>query len=179
MSATCELLRGRDFNRCYGNVLELAFSREVVGVSPMILSLPSVLCRCPFYCGQVIDRCACSGSSCLNPFYDMFMTHLWKGENLRQFTSYIFLGGFNVLNMLIVPEAAFPYFFALLDRHLQLVLRINNCWVHQWHATLKAVLHSSVHFSTVLFSSCGSIMAVPWGIYAVIAKQKYTKMPFG
>jgi len=77
MSATCELLRGRDFNRCYGNVLELAFSREVVGVSPMILSLPSVLCRCPFYCGQVIDRCACSGSSCLNPMlwhvYDPFV----------------------------------------------------------------------------------------------------------
>jgi len=30
---------------------------------------------------------SCSGSSCLNPFYDKFMTHLWKGENLRQFTS--------------------------------------------------------------------------------------------
>jgi len=73
MSATCELLRGRDFNPYYGNVLELAVSREVVGVMPMILSMsvrlhtcpfvsfialvnkraPSVLCMCPIYCGQV------------------------------------------------------------------------------------------------------------------------------
>jgi len=78
-------------------------SREVVGVRPMILSMsvrlqtcpcvsfialaneraPSDLCMCPFYCGQVMDRCACSGSSCLNPFYDMFMTHLWKGDILH------------------------------------------------------------------------------------------------
>jgi len=103
MSATCELLRGRDFNPYYGNVLELAVSREVVGVRPMILSMsvrlqtcpcvsfialaneraPSDLCMCPFYCGQVMDRCACTGSSCLNPFYDMFMTHLWKGDILH------------------------------------------------------------------------------------------------
>jgi len=34
---------------------------------------PSGLCMCPFYCGQVIDRCSCSGSSCLIPF----MTSLW------------------------------------------------------------------------------------------------------
>jgi len=47
---------------------------------------PSGLCMYPFYCGQVMDRCACSGSPCLNTFYDMFMTHLWKRENLRQFT---------------------------------------------------------------------------------------------
>jgi len=39
ISATCELLRGHDFNPHYGNVLELAVSREVVGVRPMILSL--------------------------------------------------------------------------------------------------------------------------------------------
>jgi len=42
---------------------------------------------CPFYSGQVMKRGACSSSACLNPFYDMFMTRLWKGENLRQFTS--------------------------------------------------------------------------------------------
>jgi len=30
MSATCELLRGHDFNSYDGNVLELAVSREVV-----------------------------------------------------------------------------------------------------------------------------------------------------
>jgi len=94
MSATCELLRGHDFNSYDGNVLELAVSREVVGVRPMILSMsvcllgcacvpfialvneraPSGLCMCPFYCSQVIDRCAYSGSSCLSPFYDMFWT---------------------------------------------------------------------------------------------------------
>jgi len=88
-------------------------SREVPGVRPMILSMgvrlqtcplvlfialvnerePSGLCMCPFYCGQVMDRYACSGSSCLNPLYDMFMTHLWKEENLRQFTSQTFMGG--------------------------------------------------------------------------------------
>jgi len=33
------MLRGRDFNSYYGNVLELAVSREVVGVGPMILSM--------------------------------------------------------------------------------------------------------------------------------------------
>jgi len=48
---------------------------------------PSGLCMCSFYCGQVMGRSACSGNSFLNPFYDMFMTHLWKGENLRQITS--------------------------------------------------------------------------------------------
>jgi len=89
------------------DVLDLAVSREVVGLRPMILSMsvrlppcacvpfialvneraPSGLCMCPFYCGQVTDRCACSGSSSLNPFYDMFMSHLWKGKNLRQLTS--------------------------------------------------------------------------------------------
>jgi len=36
-----------------------------------------------FFSGQVIDRCACSGSSCLNPFFDMFMTRLRKGEILE------------------------------------------------------------------------------------------------
>jgi len=39
MSATCELLRGRDFSPYYGNVLELAVRREVVGVRPKILSM--------------------------------------------------------------------------------------------------------------------------------------------
>jgi len=51
---------------------------------------PLGLCMYPFYCDQVMDRCAWCAYSCssgLNPFYDMFMTHLWKGENLRQFTS--------------------------------------------------------------------------------------------
>jgi len=48
---------------------------------------PSGLYMCPFYCGQVMDGCACSGRSGLNPFFDMFMTHLLKGENLKQFTS--------------------------------------------------------------------------------------------
>jgi len=31
-----------------------------------------------------------SASACgvwLNPFYDMFINHLWKGENPREFTS--------------------------------------------------------------------------------------------
>jgi len=74
MSATCELLHGRDFNPYYGNVLELAIVNE---------RAPSGLCLCPFYCGQVMDRYACSGSSCWNSFYDMFMTHLWKGENQK------------------------------------------------------------------------------------------------
>jgi len=41
---------------------------------------PSDLCMCPFYSGQVMDRFACSGSPCLSPFCDMFMTRLWKGE---------------------------------------------------------------------------------------------------
>jgi len=44
--ATCELLRGRDFNPYYGNVLELAVSREVVGVRPMILSMNVRLQTC-------------------------------------------------------------------------------------------------------------------------------------
>jgi len=44
---------------------------------------PSDLWMCPFYSGQVIDRCTCSGSSGLNPFYDMFMTRLCKGEILE------------------------------------------------------------------------------------------------
>jgi len=46
MSATCELLRGRDFNPYYGNVLELAVSREVVCVRPMILSMSVRLQAC-------------------------------------------------------------------------------------------------------------------------------------
>jgi len=46
MSATCELLRIRDFNPYYGNVLELAVSREVVGVRPMILSMSVRLLGC-------------------------------------------------------------------------------------------------------------------------------------
>jgi len=44
---------------------------------------PSDLCMCPLYSVEVIDRCACSGSSCLNSFYDMLMTRLWKGEILE------------------------------------------------------------------------------------------------
>jgi len=44
---------------------------------------PSDLCMCPFYSGQVIDRCACLRNSCLNPFYDMLMTRLRKGEILE------------------------------------------------------------------------------------------------
>jgi len=72
MSATCELLRGRDFNPYYGNVLELAVSHEVVGVGPMILPMSMRLqaCACPLLlrsdngqAGHVMDRCACSGSS--------------------------------------------------------------------------------------------------------------------
>jgi len=42
----------------------------------------SDLCMCRFYFSQEMDRCACSGSFCLNPSYDMFMTRLWKGEAL-------------------------------------------------------------------------------------------------
>jgi len=53
--------------------------------------------------------------------------------------------------------------------HLQLVLRIDSCWVHQGgffrplgfhvgHTTLKAVLHVSVNLSTVPSSSWGSVM---------------------
>jgi len=64
--------------------------------------------------------------------------------------------------------SSFPA-FALLNRHLQLVLRINSCWVHHGgfflplgfpvgHATLKAVFHASVNLSTDLSSSCGSVM---------------------
>jgi len=54
MSATCELLRGRDFNTYY--VLELAVSLEVAVVRPIILSMSVCLqtCvpldMCPFYC---------------------------------------------------------------------------------------------------------------------------------
>jgi len=58
--------------------------------------------------------------------------------------------------------------FALLSRHLQLVLSIDCCWVHQGvfflplgfpvgHATLKAVLHASVNLFSVLSSSCGFV----------------------
>jgi len=64
--------------------------------------------------------------------------------------------------------SAFPA-FAVLNRHLQLVLRIDRCWVHQGgffplfgfpvgHATLKAVMHASVNLFTVLSSSCGLVM---------------------
>jgi len=65
------------------------------------------------------------------------------------------------------PElvSSFPA-FALLHRHLQLVLRIDSCWVLQGgfflplgfsvgHATLKAVLHASVNLYTVSSSSSG------------------------
>jgi len=63
--------------------------------------------------------------------------------------------------------SSFPA-FALLNRHLQLVLRIDSCWVHQGgfflplgftvgHATLKVVLHASVNFFTVPSSSCGRL----------------------
>jgi len=64
--------------------------------------------------------------------------------------------------------SSFPA-FTLFNRHLQLVLRIDSCWVHQGglflplgfsvgHATMKAVLHASVNFYTVLSSSCGFVM---------------------
>jgi len=64
--------------------------------------------------------------------------------------------------------SSFPA-FALLNRHLQLALRIDSCWVHHGgfflplgfpvgHATLKAVLHASVNLFTVPFSSCGLVM---------------------
>jgi len=64
--------------------------------------------------------------------------------------------------------SSFPA-FALLKRHLQLVLRIDSCWVHQGcfflpfglpvgHATSKAVLHASVNLYTVPSSSCGFVM---------------------
>jgi len=64
--------------------------------------------------------------------------------------------------------SSFPA-FALLNRHLQLVLRIDICWVHQGgfflpfdfpvgHATLKAVLHAPVNLFTVPSSSCGFVM---------------------
>jgi len=64
--------------------------------------------------------------------------------------------------------SSFPA-IALLNRHLQLVLRIDSCWVYQGgffiplgvavgQATLKAVLHASVNLFTVLFSSCGFVM---------------------
>jgi len=46
MSASCEFLRGRDLNLYFGNVLELAVSREVVGVMPMILSMSVRLLGC-------------------------------------------------------------------------------------------------------------------------------------
>jgi len=62
------------------DALELAVSRVVVGL--VNGRAASDLCMCPFYSGQEMDRCACSGSFCLNPFYDMFMTRLWKGEIL-------------------------------------------------------------------------------------------------
>jgi len=55
---------------------------QVPKMENISLREPSDLCMCPFYSGQVIDRCACSGSSCLNAFCDMFMTRLWKGEIL-------------------------------------------------------------------------------------------------
>jgi len=64
---------------------------------------PSGLCMCPLYCGQVMDRCACSGGSCLNPFYDMFMTHLCKGEGEW---------GRGAINMLIVPEPVISFYFS-------------------------------------------------------------------
>jgi len=64
--------------------------------------------------------------------------------------------------------SSFPA-FALFNRHLQLVLRIDSCWVHQrgfflplgfsvGHSTLKAVLHASVNLYTVSSSSCGVVM---------------------
>jgi len=65
---------------------------------------------CHFYCGQVMDRCACSGSSCLNRFYDMFMTHLWKGENLKQF---------NILNRDRKPQPLFKVELELKNKPLK------------------------------------------------------------
>jgi len=64
--------------------------------------------------------------------------------------------------------SSFPA-IALLNRHLQLVLRVDSCWVHQGgfflplgfhvgHATLKTVLHASVNLYTVPSSSCGFVM---------------------
>jgi len=51
-------LRGRDFNPYYGNVLELAVSREVVGVRPMILSisLGRQICACVPFIALVNER---------------------------------------------------------------------------------------------------------------------------
>jgi len=61
----------------------------------------------------------------------------------------------------------------LLSRPLQLVLRIDNYWVHQGSFpilgfSLKAVLHVAVNLSTVLSTSCGSVvlLTVPWGGYS-------------
>jgi len=81
-------------NISFTEICRLLVSREVGGVRPMILPMSERLhglWMCPFYSGQVMDRCACSGSSCLNPFYDMFMT--CYDLNLRQFTSQAFWGG--------------------------------------------------------------------------------------
>jgi len=47
--------------------------------------VPSGLCVYPFHCSQVMERCACSGRSCWSSFNDMLMSHLWKGEILRQY----------------------------------------------------------------------------------------------
>jgi len=53
------------------DVLGLAVSREAYDL--VNEHAPSGLCMWPFYCGQVMDRCAYSGSSCLNTF----KTCLW------------------------------------------------------------------------------------------------------
>jgi len=87
MSATCELLRGK-FQPLWERIRagSQPCDRWCEAHDPVNGRAPSDLCMCPFCSGQVINRCACSGSSCLNPFYDMFITPLWKGEILENLT---------------------------------------------------------------------------------------------
>jgi len=81
--------------------IELAVSREVVVVRPMILPIsvclqtcpcvpfialfnkraPSGLCMYPFYCGQVMDRCACSGSSSESLLWHVYGTFVERRES--------------------------------------------------------------------------------------------------
>jgi len=58
VSATCELLRRvRDSSQPWSRWRE---AHDLVNERAL-----SGLCMWPFYCGQAMDRCACSGSSCL------------------------------------------------------------------------------------------------------------------
>jgi len=78
MLTTCELLRGRDSTPIMGRIRTSSqpCGRWCEAHDLVNGRAPSDLCMCPFHSGQVMDRCACSGSFCLNHFYDMFMTHL-------------------------------------------------------------------------------------------------------